>query len=319
MKKNSLSTYFVCANCKSNYPNKINKCSSCESTLFYKRKGKESQPIIAVCYDFDKTLSPNDMQTFGYIQKTGFSVEGFWKDCTLASFANNMDKNLAYMWMMISKSSGLFRPTKQLLMEEGAKVELFPGVETWFDRINKFGKKNGVLIEHYIISSGLKEMILGTSIQNEFEEIYASSFMFDQNDEPIWPAQCINFTNKTQFLYRITKGMLDINDEGVNDYFKNDEIRIPFRNMVYIGDSATDIPCMKVVNASGGHSIGVYNPLLENSKEKIKTLLQSQRIKYFCEANYQEGSDLEKLLKTIIEKTRFQELLEERSVKNQKE
>lgn len=170
-----------------------------------------------------------------------------------------MDQNLAYMYMMATKSRGKVLFTHEELKKAGAKVRLFPGVKTWFDRINNYGKEHGVTVEHYIISSGLKEMIEGTEIADKFKKIYASSFYFDNDGVAVWPAQAVNYTNKTQFLFIVEKGVLGINDQSVNSYFEQDKIRIPFRNIVYIGDSETDIPCMKLVNVNGGHSIGVYN------------------------------------------------------------
>jgi hypothetical protein len=135
--------------------------------------------------------------------------------------------------------------------------------------------------------------------------------MFDKDGVAVWPAQAINYTNKTQFLFRIEKGVLDVNDYGVNDYFPPEEIRVPFRNMVYIGDSATDIPCMKLVNANGGHSIGVYNNDTLD-KSKVFKMLTDNRIKYFASADYTEDSELDRLVKAIILRTASNEILEEK-------
>lgn len=190
------------------------------------------------------------------------------------------------------------------------KLQLFPGVETWFDRINEYGKSKGVIVEHYIISSGLKEMIEGTKVATKFKKIYASSFYFDQDGVAVWPAQVVNYTNKTQFLFRIEKGVLDINDQAVNSYFEPNQYRVPFRNMVYIGDSDTDIPCMKLVNINGGHSIGVYNSETKD-KSKVFRMLDENRIKYFAPADYTEGSKLEQLVQQIIDRTITNEILED--------
>lgn len=270
---------------------------------------KNKRPILAICYDFDKTLSPDDMQAQGYIQSLGEDTDAFWTESNALADENDMDQNLAYMYLMVTKSKGKFYVTKDKLKEYGSKVELFKGVESWFDRINDYGKKKGVKVEHYIISSGLKEMIEGTSIADKFEKIYASCFYYGESGDALWPAQAINYTNKTQFLFRIEKGILDINDQKVNDYVAPSEIRIPFRNMVYIGDSATDVPCMKLVNSYGGHSIGVYNPDTQD-KSKVYNMMAQNRIKYFAEAVYTENSELEKLLKGIIDKTVATEVLE---------
>lgn len=270
----------------------------------------KKKPILAICYDFDKTLSPDDMQAQGYIQSIGFEVSEFWKESNNLATDNDMDQNLAYMYMMASKSRGKRLFTRENLRGDGAKVELFPGVDTWFDRINQYGDSKGVEVEHYIISSGLKEMIEGTKVADKFKKIYASSFYYDVDGIAVWPAQVVNYTNKTQFLFRIEKGVLDVNNQGVNSYFAPDEYRIPFRNIVYIGDSDTDIPCMKLVNINGGHSIGVYNSETKD-KSKVFRMLDENRIKYFVPADYTKGAKLEQLIHQIIDRTISNEVLEE--------
>ncbi len=269
----------------------------------------KKEPILAICYDFDKTLSPDDMQAQGYIQSIDYEVADFWKESNTLAAENDMDQNLAYMYMMATKSRGKLLFTKDNLRKEGSKVKLFPGVSTWFDRVNEYGKSKGVTIEHYIISSGLKEMIEGTKVADKFKKIYASSFYYDSDNVAVWPAQVVNYTNKTQFLFRIEKGVLDINDQAVNSYFEADQYRVPFRNMVYIGDSDTDIPCMKLVNKNGGHSIGVYNSETKD-QSKVFRMLDEKRIKYFAPADYTEDSKLECLIKQIIDRTISNEILE---------
>lgn len=273
-------------------------------------KDKPKPIILAICYDFDKTLSPDDMQAQGYIQSIDYEVAEFWKESNELAVSNDMDQNLAYMYMMLKYSAGKVLFTKDTLRQDGAKVKLFPGVSTWFDRINQYGKEKGIIVEHYIISSGLKEMIEGTKVADKFKKIYASSFYFDKTGVAVWPAQVVNYTNKTQFLFRIKKGVLDINDQNINSYFEPNEYRVPFRNIVYIGDSDTDIPCMKLVNTNGGHSIGVYNSETKD-KSKVFRMLEENRIKYFVPADYTENSELELLLKQIIDRTVSNEILEE--------
>lgn len=270
----------------------------------------ENKPILAICYDFDKTLSPDDMQAQGYIQSVNYEVSDFWKESNKLAADNDMDQNLAYMYMMRDKSRGKLVFNKETLRDEGSKVKLFPGVKTWFDRINEYGTSKDVIVEHYIISSGLKEMIEGTEVAKHFKKIYASSFYYDDRGEAVWPAQVINYTNKTQFLFRIVKGVLDINNQEVNSHFEANQYHIPFRNMVYIGDSDTDIPCMKLVNVNGGHSIGVYNAETKD-KSKVFRMLDEDRIKYFAPADYTAGSKLEKLVKQIIDRTIANEKLED--------
>lgn len=280
---------------------------------------KDNVPVLAICYDFDKTLSPDNMQAQGYIQSLNFEkAEEFWKKSDILAEENDMDQNLAYMYLMIEDAVGKFYVTPEKLRDYGSKVELYKGVDTWFRRIREFGEANGVKVEHYIISSGLKEMIEGTKIAGEFEKIYASAFYYNDKGSAVWPAQVVNFTNKTQFLFRIEKGILDINDSRVNDYYTPDELRVPFRNIVYIGDSETDVPCMKLVNVYGGHSIGVYDPDKQN-KKKVEALIRQNRIKYYAPADYSEGSVMEELLHDIILKTAIYERLENKHIENLKE
>lgn len=277
-------------------------------------------PVLAICYDFDKTLSPDDMQAQGFIQSLNVDVNEFWTESNTLAKEHDMDNNLAYMYMMATKSYGKQFLTKEVLADYGSKVALYNGVSTWFERIRQYGLKQGVQIEHYIISSGLKEMIEGTEMAKNgaFKKIYASAFMFDDKGVAVWPAQAINYTNKTQFLFRIQKGVLDINDPGVNDYIRPEEQRVPFRNMIYIGDSDTDIPCMSLVNVNGGHSIGVYDPDSKN-KDKVYKMMQHHRIRYYAPADYTDGSDLDTVVKQIIQKTAAYEMLEQQYVRNKHE
>lgn len=286
----------------------------------YVRKTKEDRPVVAICYDFDNTLSPDDMQAQGYIQSVGYEVEKFWEETDRLATGNGMDSNLAYMYLMKEEARGTLVFNRKALEEYGAKVKLFPGAEDWFERIRRYGEEHGVIVEHYIISSGLKEMIEGTSVAKAgaFEQIYASSFLYDDKGVAIWPAQVVNYTNKTQFLFRISKGVLDWNDPAVNDYFPPDEIRVPFRNMIYIGDSDTDVPCMKLVNSYGGYSIGVYNADTDD-RSKVYKMMRDNRIRYFAPADYSEGTELDLLVKSILDRTAANEKLESIYYENEKE
>ena len=277
----------------------------------YIRKQKEALPVLAICYDFDKTLTPDDMQAQGYIQSVGYDVDRFWEETNELTHGNGMDSNLAYMYKMVREAEGNLVLNRKALMDYGARVKVFPGVGTWFERIRAYGREQGVLVEHYIISSGLREMIEGTEMARNgaFERIYASSFLYNDRGVAVWPAQAVNYTNKTQFLFRIEKGTLDVNDPAVNDWFPDEKMRVPFRNMVYIGDSDTDIPCMKLVNANGGHAIGVYDPVTEK-KEKVHRMIRDHRIRYYAAADYTEGSELDTLVKQIILRTAANEVLE---------
>ena len=278
----------------------------------FKREKKEDRPVVAICYDFDKTLSPDDMQAQGFIQSVGYDkVSDFWTKSNKLAEENDMDQNTAYMYMMMREADGQIVFNKDKLAELGAQVRLFNGVEEWFERIRKYGEQQEVIVEHYIISSGLKEMIEGTSVAKKgaFKRIYASSFYYENGRAAKWPAQVVNYTNKTQFLFRIEKGVLDANDPGVNDAFPPEDVRVPFRNMIYIGDSDTDIPCMKLVDSYGGHSIGVYNSETMD-KSKVYKMMRDDRIKYFAPADYSDGTELDHLVKAIIDRTAANEKLE---------
>ena len=269
----------------------------------FERRPREDRPVVAICYDFDKTLTPDNMQAQGYLQSINYEDQDeFWAETNQLAREHEMDTNLAWMYLMLKGSFGKKFFRREMLAGYGAKVELYNGVKEWFGRVRRYGEERGILVEHYVISSGLKEMIEGTAVAGEFEKIYGSSFFYDKHGLAMWPAQVINYTNKTQFLFRVSKGVLDINDDAVNDYFPPDQIRVPTKNMVYIGDSFTDIPCMKVVNSFGGHSIGVYDPDTGNT-EHVRKLLKENRIRYYAPADYTEGSQLDELIKMILDKT----------------
>ncbi len=271
---------------------------------------KQSMPVMAICYDFDKTLSPDNMQAQGYIQSVGYDIEEFWRASDRLARENGMDRNLAYMYLMMSEAEGRLVFTRETLAAYGAKVRLFPGVETWFERIRRYGASCGVTVEHYIISSGLREMIEGTvpARSGAFTQIYASSFYYNRRGVAVWPAQAVNYTGKTQFLFRIEKGVPDVNDPRVNEYFPPERLRVPFRNMIYIGDSETDIPCMKLVAVNGGHSIGVYNGET-GDKTNVHRMMREHRIRYFAPADYTEDSPLDLLVRQIIRHTAENESL----------
>lgn len=262
---------------------------------------KPRKPIIAIMYDFDKTLSTKDMQEFGFIPSLGVSSNQFWSEVNKLQQTENMDPILAYLRQMLKKASEKgVRVTRDAFVSLGKDIEYFPGVLDWFERINSYGKKNGVTIEHYVISSGIKEIIEGSSIKKQFKKIYACEFLYDENKVAIWPKLTVNYTNKTQFLFRINKGVLDIwDDKTLNEYIPEEERRIPFRNMIYIGDGLTDVPCMKLVKSNNGQSIAVFN---KRKKEIAAKLMSEDRVDFITEANYCEGSELDDIVKTIIEK-----------------
>lgn len=270
-----------------------------------------SKKRIAICYDFDKTLAPNDMQAFTFIPSLGMEINAFWTESNGMAERNGMDKNLAWMKLMLDKASANNMSIKREAFQNlGKSVELYKGVETWFDAINKYAERKGLIVEHYIISSGLKEIIEGSNIGHHFRRIYASSFYYSVDGIAQWPAQAVNYTNKTQYIFRIAKGALEENDDNVNRSFQESELYIPYENMIYIGDSETDIPCMRVVKSKGGISIGVFDPEKDN-RRRVYELQNDGRINFFAPADYRTTKDLFKLMKKIIDSIATREALKE--------
>lgn len=264
---------------------------------------KKRIPTIAISYDFDGTLSPGNMQEFNYIPDLKMKPKQFWEAVKEEAKSQDADEILVYMCMMLEKAhaSRSVQITRESFADFGQRVELFKGVEDWFTRINAFGTLNGASIEHYIISSGIKEMIEGTTIAGYFKRIYASSFIYEQHGIARWPGLAINYTNKTQFLFRINKGVLDVWDnKKVNAYIPMEDRPVPFSRMIYVGDGSTDIPCMKLVKDQGGYSIAVYRP--HSRKDTAKVLIKENRVNFTCPADYTDGSNLDKQVKAVIQK-----------------
>ena len=255
---------------------------------------------IAICYDFDKTLSPLDMQSQGFVQDIGMGIDEFWEEVDTYSVDAHIELNLTYLYKMVKAAARKgMKITKEYLTSLGSRIEYFPGLDTWFDRINEFGKENGVEVHHYILSSGLKEIIDGTTIVKNFDHVYASAFHYDEDGYVDWPGFVVNYTNKTQFLFRISKGVFDELDDGVNQAMKGKEYYVPLTNFVYIGDSDTDIPCMTLMSQFGGLAVGVYDEKTSGVK-KVEKLVKEGRIKAAVKADYSENSDIEKVIKEAI-------------------
>ena len=240
------------------------------------------------------------MQEYDFIKNLGMNSDDFWGEAAKITKLYEVEKILAYMFVMIKKCKEKGIPlTEEYLKKCGENVVLYKGVQTWFDRINAFGESLGVHIEHYIISSGTYEIIQGTPIAKYFTRIYACRYMYDEKGEALWPALAINYTLKTQYIYRISKGILDVTDDYNLNRLQDDSLRrINYRNMIYIGDGMTDIPCMKMVKEKGGKSIALYP---SGKSEHVKPLVEDDRINYVCVADYSPNSTLEKIVKLMIE------------------
>lgn len=268
-----------------------------------------NKPIIALMYDFDKTLCEKDMQEYSFIPSIGMSPEEFWGEANKISVKNSMDRILAYMYLMIKLAKKKDIPiTKEAFKELGKDVVLLRGVKTWFKRISEIAKSEGVIVEHYIISSGLSEIIEGTPIAKYFKRIYACEFHYNERGNADWAQQAINFTTKTQFIFRISKGVLDtVDDYTLNSYVSENDRRIPYRNMIYIGDGLTDVPCMTVVRDRGGESIAIYH---KGEEDKAYKLIQENRVGYIAYADYSKDCELENIVKQVIKKMAIVDYLE---------
>ena len=269
---------------------------------------------IALIYDFDGTLAPGNMQEYDFIPAVGKSNKEFWTEANSLAEEQDADMVLTYMARMIqgAKSKGLSL-RREAFQESGRKVALFRGVKEWFARINRYGAERGIRILHYINSSGLKEIIEGTEIAREFRKIYACSFLYDVDGIAYWPAVAVNYTNKTQFIFKINKGVESVSDsKQVNRYIPENERPVPFSRMIYVGDGTTDIPCMRLVKNYGGHSIAVYNPEQKGAHKEMASLIQDNRVNHVCPADYSEGSKIDTLVKLIIDKLDLDEKLQKR-------
>jgi phosphoserine phosphatase len=258
---------------------------------------------LAICYDFDGTLAPGNMQERDFIPKIGMTKKSFWTEVRERCKQHNADNILIYMALMLEKARAAHvKVTRKDFVDYGKSLKLFEGVEEWFPRINEYGKSGGFKVSHHIISSGIREMILGTPIKKHFKDIYASSYCFDHHGVAEWPALALNYTTKTQYLFRINKGSHDVYDhERINQYVKPDERPVPFKNIVFIGDGETDIPCFRLVKELGGNSIAVFQPHTPKAKSRSKKLMADGRVNFIAPADYTEGKPLDLIVKAIMD------------------
>ena len=269
----------------------------------------KKKPTVALIYDFDGTLSPGNMQEFGFIQAIGQTPEDFWSKSNAVPDGQEVSSILSYMKLMIdeARTKGISL-TRDSFVSFGKHIELYEGVSNWFSLINEYGRRHGVVVEHYINSSGQTELIEGTSIAKEFKKIFACSFWYDENGIAVWPAVAVDYTGKTQFLFKIAKGITDISDNTkVNESRPEEDKPIPFTNMIYFGDGETDIPCMKIVKMFGGNSIAVWREGNEKQKKTAHQLLRQNRVNFMCKADYTIGGEIYKVVTTIIDKVKAED------------
>ena len=259
------------------------------------------KPTFALLYDFDKTLCTKDMQEYSFIPDVNMTPEAFWQAANTLAREQKMDGILAYMYVMIEQAHiARKRIRREDFVAMGQDLEFYPGVVEFFPRINRFAAEHGVVLEHYIISSGLREIIEGSSIFDCFREVFACEFLYDENEVARWPKNVVNYTTKTQFLFRINKGVLDLsNDRDLNRYTPEDARPVPFRNMLYIGDGFTDVPCMKLVRVGGGASIAVYPP---GRRKNAEELLRAGRVDFVLPADYRPNGMLYETVCALLSK-----------------
>ena len=269
-----------------------------------------SKPILAIMYDFDKTLSTTDMQNYTFIPALGLTPDEFWGATGEFSKRTGCERILSYMYMMIAKAQEKnIKLTREFLRDCGKNIKYHPGVPTWFNRINKIAEERGVKVEHYLVSSGTKEILEGTSIFEFFTKVYGCEYYYE-NGVPVWPKLAINYTQKTQFFFRIAKGVTDIkDDDNVNRKTGEQGLRIPYQNIAYIGDGLTDVACMTLVNKNGGYSVGVYT---EENKESVAQIRKDKRCRFVVKADYSQNSDMEKVFTLIIEDIANRNILEQK-------
>jgi phosphoserine phosphatase len=251
--------------------------------------------IIALVYDFDGTLSPRPMQEYAFLPQIGADARAFWAESNALAKRERADPLITYMHLMYrkAKANGV-RIDREDLVAQGRHVEFYPGVEDWFDAITGYVRSHtqshGVQIRHYLVSSGLAEIVEGTSIYKRFHNVFASEYWFDAYDLP-YPKRVITDTGKTQYLFRINKGVEDVG-ESINQHMPEAARPIPFSNMIYFGDGDTDVPSMAVMRKNGGYAVAVYPGGSSRGRAKCVELYRAERCDFFAPADYRAGSDL---------------------------
>ena len=258
---------------------------------------------MAIAYDFDGTLADGNMQEHQFLPDIGMKPKDFWDDVKQLTKEHQADEVLVYMNLMLRKAAEAKVPVRRGdFKARGKTIQLFKGVEDWFDRISNYGKEKHVEVKHYLVSSGNSEIFAGTPIASKFAKVYASKFMFDQNGVAEWPALAVNYTTKTQYLFRINKGAFDLSDNGeVNRFVEKHNRPVPFENMVFIGDGSTDIPCFRLVKEQGGLSVAVFKRHTKGARDTANNYIKDDRVHCVAPAIYTDGSDLDCIIKANID------------------
>ncbi|SNT07643.1 hypothetical protein SAMN06309944_1983 [Micrococcales bacterium KH10] len=263
----------------------------------------------ALVYDFDGTLAEGNCAEHGLMSALGISDKGeFWASVKDRAIVTNADEILTYLGLLAERamSSGSDALSTDNLSDFGSTIPLFRGVEAWFPRINSYAKENNIHLSHYIISSGIEEMIRGSQIGHHFAEVYGCRFgRLSDSHQSYWPTQAINYTTKTQFLFRINKGISNAWDNtAINRFIELADRPLPFEQMIFLGDGDTDIPSMKMVRHQGGHSLAVFDEKKWASathQSKVEKLIAEERANYVVPADYREGSQLDVTVKGLLQ------------------
>ena len=262
-----------------------------------------SLPTVALVYDFDGTLAPSNMQEFGLLQAIGYDNPAeFWNLCDQIAKTNDAGGIAVVMYAIQAEAERAgIRCSREFLRSHGSRVQLFPGVEQWFALINDYAAKIGIKVKHYINSSGIKEMIEGCAIAHQFEQIYACTYLYDTQGDACWPSVVVDYTKKTQFLFKINKGIREVSDRvRINEFVPSDQRPVPFERMIYFGDGETDVPCMRTIKSNGGHSFAVYGN--EKKRTLAQQLLSEGRVNFACPADYTEEGQMMEIVKRILDK-----------------
>ena len=265
----------------------------------------QQQNIIAIVYDYDRTLSPRPMQEDVIFERIGVEASKFW------SMADELKGNKSYedelAWIRLLLDNPSFRCLSNLDLEGmGRNLKFYPGVPEMFAELevglhsDKY-LRHGVALEHYIVTSGLKSVLAGSILSQNVQAIFGCELDEDEEGRVYWPKRIISHTAKTQYLFRITKGLeyVDLSHD-VNDHMPEPERRIPFSNMLYIGDGPTDVPCFAVISSRGGKSLAVYDPSSKVSFATCMSLREAQRVDEIAEADYRQNTHLRRLMEHYV-------------------
>ena len=262
------------------------------------------QNTIALVYDFDGTLSPQPMQEYTVLPKIGVEPARFWAMVNAEARATESDPMLVYMRHIIEALDlAKVDVKREDFAAMASAIEYFPGVTTWFTRMNAYVKKRSrgtVKIQHYLISAGQKEILDGVSIRKHFKRIYASEYHFNHHGVATFPKLLVTDTLKTQFLFRINKGLEKVT-ESINEHMPEAERPIPFANMIYVGDGMTDVPSMALTKKSGGHTVAVFDPKSERQRGICVKLLDAGRADFIAAADYRKASKLSRRVELLLD------------------